>query len=303
MKKLIVILLLLQGVNSDAQKRNYHWCFGDSAGIDFNNLNNPSATTSILCSKGSSTSIADINGNLQLYCSYDTDLFNGTGFSWNGEVYTKNNTLMQDGDSLIFGGWYDEVIVVPSPGDSAKVYLFYVGIINGAPMGYHYALVDLNYNGGLGKVVQKNIQLNNEIMIDALAAVKHGNGRDWWVIAKNRYNLYASDTILEYLVTPSGITGPFKLNSTVPNYPSFSNFTFSSDGSKFLYTAVTGLIMTLDFDRCTGQISNPVVIKPELGGGERRLDMGFMLFTKRHFNLCFTKYNSLHNRSIQFNCT
>ncbi len=36
--------------------------------------------------------------------------------------------------------------------------------------------------------------------------------------------------------------------------------TFSKTGNRFLFTTLAGLIEVLDFDRCTGQFSNPVIV-------------------------------------------
>jgi hypothetical protein len=40
----------------------------------------------------------------------------------------------------------------------------------------------MRLNGGLGAVTQKNVQLQSFQQVDCINAVKHGNGRDWWVI-------------------------------------------------------------------------------------------------------------------------
>jgi hypothetical protein len=51
------------------QKNDYVWVFGDSAGIDFNNLANPTPFTSVLQSAEDEnySSISDKNGNLLFY--------------------------------------------------------------------------------------------------------------------------------------------------------------------------------------------------------------------------------------------
>ncbi|MBK7388265.1 MAG: hypothetical protein IPI23_04075 [Bacteroidetes bacterium] len=63
-------------------------------------------------------------------------------------------------------------------------------------------------NGGLGEVIQKNIQLQSLPMVDCLTAVKHGNGRDWWLIFRrwNPFTLDPNNEFHTYLISPMGIT-------------------------------------------------------------------------------------------------
>ncbi|MBL0341590.1 MAG: hypothetical protein IPP71_11995 [Bacteroidetes bacterium] len=70
-------------------------------------------------------------------------------------------------------------MLIPMPDDSMKYYLFSAGVTSGP--GFSYSIVDMNQNGGLGEVVQKNVLLQSFNVVDGLSAVKHGNGRDWWV--------------------------------------------------------------------------------------------------------------------------
>ena len=65
-----------------------------------------------------------------------------------------------------------------------------------------YVFIDLSYNGGLGKVIQKNVQLQNFPVNDGLAAVKHGNGRDWWVVHRKWETATLFDEFYFYLVSP-----------------------------------------------------------------------------------------------------
>jgi hypothetical protein len=63
----IAFSIIACGVN--AQKRNNIWCFGDSAGINFNNLNNPVPISTGLRTRGSCASIADTNGTFAFFCA------------------------------------------------------------------------------------------------------------------------------------------------------------------------------------------------------------------------------------------
>lgn len=65
----------------------------------------------------------------------------------------------------------------------------------------------MNLNGGLGSVISKNyILINDSMNVGKIAACKHGNGRDWWIVI-HRVN---TNRFFKFLLTPYGFTGPFK---------------------------------------------------------------------------------------------
>ncbi|MBK9413038.1 MAG: hypothetical protein IPN61_06355 [Bacteroidetes bacterium] len=64
MKKILIILFLtLNYFSLYSQKQGNIWCFGDSAGIDFNQ-SPPTTFTSSVRNRGSCCSIADTSGSL-----------------------------------------------------------------------------------------------------------------------------------------------------------------------------------------------------------------------------------------------
>ena len=88
---------------------------------------------------------------------------------------------MQNGDSIVGQGWFYELVIVPNPSGNNTFYLFSIGVTNSGDSGLYYSVVDMNLNGGLGAVTQKNIRLQPFKIDDGLTAIKHGNGRDWWL--------------------------------------------------------------------------------------------------------------------------
>ena len=157
-----------------SQDRNSVWVFGDSAGIDFSNLSNPIPFSSGMDGRGSCASIADTNGHLQCYA-----FTNGTS-DWSTLVMNNQHLQMLNGHSITGLAWYNELVIIPR--DSNKYFLFSYGSDTPNNDGLYYSLIDMNSNGGLGSVIAKNVQLNPNRIGDCLTAVKHGNGRDWWVI-------------------------------------------------------------------------------------------------------------------------
>jgi hypothetical protein len=91
-----------------------------------------------------------------------------------------------------------------------------------------------------------------------MTACKHANGRDYWVVMGGSL----VNTFYEFLVTPDSIFGPY--NQTIgPDFPGpFDNAysKFSQDGTKYATCVEQGPVLVLDFDRCSGQFSNPIII-------------------------------------------
>jgi hypothetical protein len=234
-----------------AQKQNNIWCFGDSAGIDFNNISNPLPIVTSLDTRGSCVSIADSLGQLLFYANTRATITGNTTLVWN-----KNNQIMENGDSIVGRGWYNELLILPTI-HSNVYYLFSVGATS--IFGFYYSIVDINQNNGLGKVIQKNIQLDSLMYWEGISAVKHANGRDWWVITKDYENTGGDNNFHIYFITPDTI---METNQSigVSEYGNSGIFTFSKDATKFLFTSYNGVIEVMDFDRCTGQFSNPQII-------------------------------------------
>ena len=220
--------------------------FGDSAGIDFNNLSNPVVLSSGVNSSASSASISDAKGNLLFYTA-------GVDSGEGGIVYTKLNTFMANGSINAVYNMEQGLAILPFLKDTSKYYIFSIGYDTSGFTRLYYNVVDMKMNGGLGAVTQKNILLYNGNELTAIMkAVKHGNGRDWWLLAHD----YNSNRFVEFLITPAGITGPYfqSIGSTYTDAVGQSDF--SLDGKRFACALWTAIIDVYDFDRCTGLLSN-----------------------------------------------
>ena len=238
------------------QDRNSIWCFGDSAGIDFRNPLNPVPFNSILRSKGSCSSVADENGNLLFYVGDDTT-FTNVG----GRVYNRLNQQMPFGWGLYTSNWYKEMIIVPMPGQLDKYYIFHTSTTG--MLGVYYTIIDMSLDNGNGDVAQFNINLMQESVLDGMGAVKHANGRDWWLIYAMNHNGFPTDEFYLYLITPEGISPPQILNMGGTFRTNAGDIVFSTDGQRMLFSTITGLIETFDFDRCSGTFTNLQTVEPE----------------------------------------
>ena len=256
----ILFILILASASLSAQFTDRYWAFGDSAGIDFKNLSNPQPATSILRVRGTCASICDSLGDLLFYCgspNWSQWLALNNIFT-DGTVVSKNHNVMQSGDSLVGTLWYQEMVIVPDPSNINRFYIFCAGVTN-AKHGLFYSIVDLSYNGGLGKVVQKNVQIRNDTICDGITAVKHGNGRDWWVIAQSWKTIPTND-ITAYLISPNGvIANPTQYIGTSKALDGFKRMKFNLSGNQLYVVSANGIINRFHFDRCSGLFSNSFI--------------------------------------------
>jgi hypothetical protein len=258
MKRLWIVvfwILALTTFDSVAQKSNYVWTFGDSAGIDFNNLSNPQPIETGMRSRGSCVSIADTNGSLLFYANTRASTPGYTTV-----VYDYQNHLMSNGVNIAGIGWYRELIIVPVIDSSKKFYLFSVD--DNINIGLYYSIIDLNLNNGLGEVSRKNVKINS-LWIASINGIKHANGRDWWILMRTTQNNY-DDKYYKYLVTPLGIDSVPSQQIGTGSGTAFIEFKWNKNGDRLAMVNFDGLIELYDFDRCSGMLSNPVTIRQQV---------------------------------------
>ena len=258
LKYFILSIFILLTSDVISQKRNNIWCFGDSAGIDFNGPTPVTFKTSVR-SRGSCVSIADTSGSLLFYAHTSYIPLWMQGYTKLTAIWNSGNQLMQNGDSIVGNGWYKELIIIPKPTSDSEFYLFTAGVT--AIHGFYYSLINMSFNNGLGKVVQKNVQLQGTSFLanDGLAAVKHGNGRDWWVIVRNWSN--SNNKYYFYLVTPAGVALHHTENIGDSLLAGFFRIEPSKSGEKIACLSNRGMTAIYDFDRCSGYLSNELLIE------------------------------------------
>ncbi|MBL7826765.1 MAG: T9SS type A sorting domain-containing protein [Saprospiraceae bacterium] len=157
------------------------------------------------------------------------------------------------------------------PGSERLYYLFHMGVryspelkISYGP--FYYTLIDMSLDNGRGGVVSKN-----NILVDGylepFSAVRHGNGRDWWIVVPE----YESNLYHKFLLSPQGIywienqeIGP-ALQCTY-----IGSSVFSPTGNRYARTNNCG-VAVMRFDRCSGVFSNDqhLALPPNVfaGGG------------------------------------
>lgn len=276
-RHLLCILIAWLALSSlVAQKHDYNWVTGfdynypDPFGnlrIDFNfvppKVFKENLKMNFQSCRGS---FSDSSGNLLFYT-------NGI------RIFNKNHQLMQGGDTINPGVVWNNsqtygyvstnpVVALPLPDGDNLYYLFHSdlqigGVVSSAYVKHlYYTIIDMTANSGLGKVVVKNqILMEGDLMWPSF--VKHGNGRDWWIMG-----MQLADTKHQlYLLSPEGLTGPYVQDIGPPFVPTeyYAESLFSENGAIFLRHDARTALRLYDFDRCTGTLSNLRIIPYQAG--------------------------------------
>ena len=215
------------------------------------------------------TNICNAEGVLQLYsnnCSIineqDIRIQSGNGLNAPGYDYQFHCGSGPNG-----GGYNTRSsFFLPMPGAPDKYVLFQLRYdFPTTPYSFYhvesllYSMVDADAANGQGAIIQKNVLIAKDTLCDMLAAVRHGNGRDWWVVCPQ----FNSDQSFLCLLTPSGVQGPY-LRTTPLEWPGELNgfwweqAVFSCDGQRYARANSRNDLQVFDFDRCSGEFSKPV---------------------------------------------
>lgn len=269
-----------------AQKHDYNWLFGyrnadGSSGTDsasgltwghtlfnFNyypkQVSYDSLQINMTLTQGT---VSDSGGNLLFYT-------NGM------HVNNSLDNLIQNGDSLNYGlytewepalyyiGYPVEQGVVILPSRTSGVYHIFHSYIDTLhyppPTEYKFlcrkvllTTVDMTANIGHGQVVSKNVPVVEGVCAKGqLAATRHGNGKDWWILVQKR----GTGCFWRILVDDVGTHLQKDSTCGVPISPNedFGAAVFSPDGAKYAYLSYYTGLTVFDFDRCTGMLSNPI---------------------------------------------
>ncbi|WP_300027091.1 T9SS type B sorting domain-containing protein [uncultured Maribacter sp.] len=252
MKKLFSLFILFISVYTlHAQKEAAIWYFGENAGLDFNGGAPVTLLDGALNTREGCATISDFNGNLLFYTDGIT-------------VWNRNHLPMPNGNGLLGDpSATQSAIIIPNPGDPNLYYIFTADKLK-LENGINYNVVDISLNGGLGDVIQKNIQLVTPAS-EKLTAVIHANGTDVWVLTHDAFG----DAYLAYLVTAAGVN-PTPVISNLgihltnyfyeDDYHAIGYIKASPNGEK-VAAAHAGLnVDVMDFDTATGVLTNAVAI-------------------------------------------
>lgn len=277
MKNLLIFILLIPLFGSTQvvidSKRDYIWSLGNfnaptnRAVFDFSV--SPFHQTSV------STPINTFNANSCISDPYGRLLFYTNGWT----VCDSTNQVMPNGDSLSLGdyynllnsSWYGNVISqgvlsLPVP-DNPQQYIIFHEALDFTPSGgstltpgLMYSIVDMTLNNGKGDILHKNQRLISDTLHEGiLTAVRHANGRDWWILKPSFYK----SEFFRILLDPNGL---HVTKQTIPNMimgeiNEAGYAVFSPDGQKYIRATaccnnVPIRIEIYSFDRCSGLLSD-----------------------------------------------
>lgn len=284
-KILIVLFTLFICLPSQAQSNfDYVWLMGNPPNIPNQgyggvkiNFNTPNQEPLIQYYY-----VADYDLSVTL-----TNICNAVGepqFQTNGCVVINNEQQkMQNGDSLNFPGQPFEdacnfnfsygprrsTIALPYPNKENKYIIFHQRFdFVSHPFPYYqtesllYTTIDMEKNNGLGAVISKNQLLLNDTLCDMTSAVRHANGRDWWIVIPK----FNSNQSFVLLLTPLGIETyskemPLAWPGDLDNFW-YEQSVFSADGTKYARINGANGIQIFEFDRCNGDFYNGISLLP-----------------------------------------
>ena len=228
-----------------------------------------SSTTGTIPFNYANASISDANGNF-LFFSNGIEVFDKNYQIIPGCITQTPYTIQMAAVGL---NRYNAGLFLPWPDDTNKYILFYcvpeVPVINtgSCPGGYgwlfshlYYTVLDKSLNGGSGGKVSANnsVYIDTLVHLGGLAAVQHANGRDWWVLTKQR----CSSNFNILLFTPSGIQQTFvqSVGQSMSSGLNFSVARFSHDGSTLIISSDDTIMNLYKFDRCNGVLYDPQIV-------------------------------------------
>ena len=160
----------------------------------------------------------------------------------------------------------NNTVIVPLPGNDSIYYVFTVSAANDETQDFQYNIVNIKGDGGLGEVLATgaNIVVESKIF-EKLAAVKHCNNRDTWIVI-HKWN---TDEYHSFLLTAAGLNNTPVISHTGlvitgDELNELGTLKFSAKGKKMAaaHSFDNDNIELMDFDNTTGILSNPIIIHP-----------------------------------------
>jgi hypothetical protein len=269
---ILLILLFVLKVSVFAQGKNYVWLLGHHYSSSSLEGRITFTDTSFIASPeqrnipfmDTQGNISDESGNI-LMSSNGIFIADATGDTMLGGGGLNPNSFTDDFKQNGLPIGYANLFL-PMPDDSNKYILFHqtLDYTTWDSPNIFYSIVDISLNGGLGQVISKNNIALSGSFGGGITACRHGNGRDWWVIAVS----YDGSLLYEFLLTPLGVNYIGVQNLQLQTGLGYGGqATFSPDGEKFALRNgyIQGMywnlyINIMSFDRCSGDFTLDTVV-------------------------------------------
>jgi len=186
------------------------------------------------------------------------------------EIMNRQHQLMLNGDQINEGTVHNQycdygypmgqgVLFLLHPEDSSRYGLFHIWVNSNFFMSrLLYTEVERNGDNGKGEVTLKNQPVLEDTITDQLTAVRHGNGRDWWIVVPETYR----NGYYFILWSPEGFAPPIYQqighNWTGQNWS--GQAAFSPNGGWYARINPYNELDLFRFDRCAGELYDPLHI-------------------------------------------
>ncbi len=254
MKKIFLVVFLFCSFIVNAQNEFNIWYFGFGAGIDFNTGAPVVLTNGAISTYEGCASISDASGVLQFY----TD-----GVS----VWNRNHIAMPGGSFSLLGGSSStqSANILPVVGSPGQYYIVTTPSA-GNNSGFHYSIVDMNLQGGLGDVTSLNVWLMDSV-VEGSTIVPHANGVDYWIVTHK----FGTADYYSFPVNAAGIQSPVvsttgNMIGAIDVYDQIGYIKPSPCGNKIAYANTGGNFFDLsDFNNSTGVLSGTLALPSTVG--------------------------------------
>lgn len=281
-----IFMLTLINLPAIGQKYDYNWLFHNPFNDSINLVS---------FQQGKVSSEAIFSSVHFVITTTNTTASNEEGefqFATNGcFIIGPDYQLMENGDRLNFNAAYrrycnisgpayfnghQSCIVLPDPSERDRYYLIHNSKYWGDSAGTAamlYTHIDMQANGGLGRVTSKNNVLvgDSSIYGTVLTAVKHANGKDWWLINPLLYE----NGYVRFLLDSNGFSEPMYQYDIGRDWDPNGNYgcaaQFTPDGKKYIRWNSDDGTFIYSFDRETGLLSDFQWL-------DNRIDTSFLVF-------------------------
>ncbi len=290
MTRLFLFIFLITHLPLSSQKEDFVWIMCAASNNSVNSLGYQNGNTVLdfnydpvqiyydslvtLDMTGTNASICNKDGQLIMYTNgmhvhngHHEDIL-GLDTIGYGEYWERfnNKNWYPDGSNWLSGfpgqQW---ALILPRPGNKDHYLLFSVyrdfveTKVFSSELELRTTEVLIDENNPRGKVLIKEQVVKQDTFNTSLNAVRHANGRDWWLITQRQNN----EAYFVYLINPEGISLVHEFNnaSKFNSVISLGRSYFSPDGSKYVVVETQGdtleqkWISIYDFDRCTGSLN------------------------------------------------